>query len=442
MPTLGGSVPGGGNSEIPLGTTPGGGGGGGTSAAGTAPCAGDGAGAGGGGRAVARGTGPPGARTTGAGATTCATRAGSGGGDAGSDEATSRASPISVAASSPSASEASQTLLRTPGRSTTLTPSVSSRVLPGSVGVLLRVPERSERGMDIAASSPRASYDGADPPGNGTAALLPAWRLAIGACLGIAGASVPLLLAATLLATDPPMTPRALLELFAVQIALPLAAAGVAWRARRATVAVEGDRLVVERAERRLEVPLAAITRLEPWRVPLPAPGFTVRLRSGRRLPEAIAAADPAPLLRALAGAGVQGAAAMADGALASWAHVRAPWRRRWRHRLAKFPLFALAPAAVLFYTHQHIAYGGLFGEWTLLGRAAWLRTLALHWSTAAIYLLLYAAVLRGLAEPAALLAARVAPPRAAGVRRGLERACQVAYFAGVPALLGARYLA
>lgn len=295
--------------------------------------------------------------------------------------------------------------------------------------------------MDTGAPSPPASQD--DAPAGGAAAALPwTWRLAIGTGLAVAVASAPLLLAATLLAADPPMTPPALLELFAVQIALPLAAAGVAWRARRAAVAVEGERLVIERAARRIEVPLAAIARLEAWRLPLPAPGFTLRLRSGRRLPEAVAAADPGPLLEALAAAGVPGAAEAARGAVVRWARARALWRRGWRERLAKFPLFALLPAGALFYTHQHVAYGGLLGEWHLLGRGAWLRSLALHWSAATILLLLYAAALRAALEPAALLAARAAPPRAAGVRRAVERAAQLAYFAGVPALLAARYLA
>jgi apolipoprotein N-acyltransferase len=299
-----------------------------------------------------------------------------------------------------------------------------------------------ERGTVIGASSAHASYAGSDRAGNAAAALAPGWRAAIASALLVAAVSVPLLLAATLLAADPPMSPGALLELFAVQIALPLAASGAAWRACRADVAVADGRLVVERAHRRIEVPLASIARLEPWRVPLPAPGFAVRLRSGRRLPEAIAAADPGPLLHALAAAGVPGAARAAAGTLAVWASARAPWRRRWRDRLAKFPLFALGPAGVLFYTHQHIAYGGFFGEWRLLGPAAWLRTLALHWGATTVLLLLYAAALRALLEALAIAAARVAPPRAAGVRRAIERAGQAAYFAGVPALLALRYLA
>jgi len=296
-------------------------------------------------------------------------------------------------------------------------------------------------GAVIPRASHRASYVGADRPGNGAAALTRSWRAVLAGCLAAAGVSVPLLLAAVLLATDPPMTPRALVELFAAQIALPAAAAAVAWRARRASVAIAGGQLLIEQGGRRLEAPIAALARVEAWRAPLPAPGFALRLRSGRHLRWSLAAADPVPLLAALAAAGVPGAAEAARGALATWAHARAPWRRRWRDRLAKFPLFGLAPAAVLFYTHQQIAYGGLLGEWYLMGPAAWLRTLLVHWLALTLYLLLYAGALRGIAEPAALLAARVAPPRAAGVRRAVERACQAAYFGGVPALLALRFL-
>ena len=42
------------------------------------------------------------------------------------------------------------------------------------------------------------------------------------------------------------------------------------------------------------------------------------------------------------------------------------PWR--WHHLLWKFVGFALAPAAVLFNAHQHIAYGGTLGQYYLEG--------------------------------------------------------------------------
>jgi len=95
----------------------------------------------------------------------------------------------------------------------------------------------------------------------------------------------------------------------------------------------------------------------------------------------------------------------------------------------------------VLFNAHQHIAYGGLLGEYYLLGLGSYLRTFAVHWLTLTIYLVLYASVWRGLAEGMALLAACVAPARAAAVRRAAEIVCQVAYYGGVPVLLLLRFL-
>ncbi len=57
------------------------------------------------------------------------------------------------------------------------------------------------------------------------------------------------------------------------------------------------------------------------------------------------------------------------------------------------------------------------------------------------IYLLLYASVWRGVAEGVALLTAWVASAHAIAVRRAVEIACQVLYYAGVPVLLGLRFL-
>src|SRR5439155_794374 len=87
------------------------------------------------------------------------------------------------------------------------------------------------------------------------------------------------------------------------------------------------------------------------------------------------------------------------------YAHARARGApRRWHHLLGRFPGFALLPTAVLFNAHQHIAYGGLLGEYYLLGLGSYVRTFAVHWLTLTIYLVLYASVWRGLAEGVALL--------------------------------------
>jgi hypothetical protein len=264
----------------------------------------------------------------------------------------------------------------------------------------------------------------------------------MGVALAIPGAGIPLMLAAVLFAVDPPMTPLALLESFAIFVVLPLTAAGLAWRALAADAWIEGDRLVIDRSGGRSEVPLASIARLKPWRLPLPAPGFVLWMRSGRRFPSALATEDPSVLLQALAAAGVEGAQAAAAGTLASWARERARTRRGWTWLTVKFPIFALLPTAAAFSAHQHIAFGGLFGQYYLYGLEPYLRSFALFWATSTIYLLLFASALRAPAEALTLLAARVAPPRAAGVRRTVERACQWLYFGAVPAVLALRFLA
>ena len=138
---------------------------------------------------------------------------------------------------------------------------------------------------------------------------------------------------------------------------------------------------------------------------------------------------------------GIAAARAAVDHPTMVYAHAKAAagaWR--WYHLMAKFPLFALAPTAVLFNAHQHIAYGGPLGEYYLYGLGAYLETFAIYRATVTTYCVLYASVWRGLAEGVALLAAHVAPSRAARVRRAAEIACRVLYYGGVPVLLALRF--
>ncbi|HJQ85029.1 MAG TPA: hypothetical protein VKA21_13180, partial [Candidatus Binatia bacterium] len=107
---------------------------------------------------------------------------------------------------------------------------------------------------------------------------------------------------------------------------------------------------------------------------------------------------------------------------------------------LLRFPVFALGPTALLFNVHQHIAYGGLLGQYYMLGLRPYLATFALYWGTVTVYLMLYASVWRGLAEPICFAAAAVAPSRAARVRRAAELVIRVLYYGGVPALLAWRF--
>ena len=269
------------------------------------------------------------------------------------------------------------------------------------------------------------------------------WRIAGAVLFAVSRASLPAILALVVLATDPPVTPPMLMRAVVVLALLPGLAARLVARAFVASLSVDDDALVIRRRDLRLEVPYRAIARLAPWAVPLPGPGLSVCLRSGRRLRQGLQIDDPTPLLLALAEAGgLEAARAATRHPVLVYAHARARGApRRWHHLLGRFAGFALLPTAVLFNAHQHIAYGGLLGEYYLLGLGSYVRTFAVHWLTLTIYLVLYASVWRGLAEGVALLAACVAPASAAGARRAVEIACQVAYYGGVPVLLLLRFL-
>lgn len=287
----------------------------------------------------------------------------------------------------------------------------------------------------------RASYD--DPSVAAKARAYPPWARAAAALLAVAAAlGLALLGAASLLANDPPVTPPVLVQAFALYVALPAYAASRIAHHFAAEVSVRVPDLIVERRGQRVEIPLASIERVRAWRLPLPTPGFTIDLRSGRRLPFAIALRDSSPLLRALDLLRVGGASEALEGTLADWMSARGelepPSRAR---RLWKFPGFALLPTALLFNVHQQISYGGLLGEYHLLGLGAWLRTFATYWAATTVYLLIWAACWRVLAELACYGIARVSPSRTEGARRAAERACGVAYYAGVPLLLLLRFL-
>jgi len=244
----------------------------------------------------------------------------------------------------------------------------------------------------------------------------------------------------TILFSHVPVMALSVVRWFGLFFVLPaVAAAGLA-RAFAARMTV-GDEVTVVRAGLRVDVPPAAIVRIAAWSLPLPAPGFTMVLGSERRFRLGVATPDPAPVLRALAARGVADAAVVLDHPTVAYARARAAHGRwRWWHLAARFPLFALGPTALLFNVHQHIAYGGLFGQYYIFGLGPYLLTFAVYWATATIYLVLYAAVWRGLAEPICLLAAAVAPSLAARVRRAAELAIRVLYYGGVPALLALRF--
>jgi hypothetical protein len=281
-----------------------------------------------------------------------------------------------------------------------------------------------------------------DRPAGFAVHAYPAWARAVAASLVVASrASLPAILALVVMAVDPPVTPPVLLRLFGLFAAGPALVGWLLERAFAAQVDVHGAEVVVRRRDVRVEVPLEAIATALPWAIPLPGPGVTLGLRSGRRLRPGLATADPSAVLRALAADGVGGAQRATAHPTVLYAQARAAAGGARRPRVAaKYGLFALAPAAVLFNAHQHIAYGGTLGEYYLLGLAAYLTTFAVFWVTLTIYLVLYGGTLRIVVEVVALLAAWVAPSRAARVRPAVELANRVLYYGGVPVLLLLRF--
>jgi apolipoprotein N-acyltransferase len=274
-------------------------------------------------------------------------------------------------------------------------------------------------------------------------AYRPVSRVAAAVLLGLSRGS-PLAFVAILLFVDAWLgnrfrlgNPLRLFRAFAAFCLAPAIAAELLRRACAATVVVEPGVLVVERRGERVEVPLDALAGVDPWRVPLPSGGVSVRLRSGRRLRYRLAVADPLAFGDALAAAGAGAHVRVAPGRPAvAYARVTTCASRRWYDPVVRYVVFALVPALPLFRLHQWIAYGGTFGEYYSYGLAAYLLGLGIYWGAAIVHLVLYAAVLRAVAELVVIATAWLAPSRTSRVRQVVETVDRVAYYGGVPAFL------
>ncbi|CAG0987274.1 hypothetical protein MYXO_02198 [Myxococcaceae bacterium] len=282
-----------------------------------------------------------------------------------------------------------------------------------------------------------------DPAGGPPLSVLsPAMRAISGLLVAISRGSLPALAVASVTVLGGAAPLALLVQAIAALSLLPGIAAALLVRAGRVSLEASARSLVVETGGGIREIPFSSIASVEAWRLPLPRPGLTLGLgpQSDRIR---IASADLVSLLGVLARADVRGARRAATSPAVVHAAVRRAHAARWLGgALAKFGLFPLLPAAILFRAHQHITWGGSFGQARLAGWSFWLSSLATEIASVAIALLLYASVLRALAEVACFAAASVAPPRAAAVRHLTETAVLLAYYAGVPAFLAVVFLA
>jgi apolipoprotein N-acyltransferase len=272
--------------------------------------------------------------------------------------------------------------------------------------------------------------------------LTPAWR-ALVSLLQIFAVAGLLWLGMGLFLQDAELSnPLTQMRMFAALVLVPMAAAWSIMRAFAATMRIENEMLVVEQHERRIEIRVKDIAAVEPWIFPLLRTGVLLRMESGKCWSHGIAVADIAALVNALIGAGAEAKLANTlTGFSATYSRVRAgvaSWRID--HLLIKFVLFPLVPALPAFRLHQHIAFGGTFGEYQTYGLKAYLIALLIWWASWIIGLALFAALLRTVIEAGTLLSMALRPESAIDVRKWLEFLGRVLFFVGIPVWLMIRF--
>jgi apolipoprotein N-acyltransferase len=301
---------------------------------------------------------------------------------------------------------------------------------------------RTRRGR-AAATSPDAALGASRSDPGAVALLTPAQRWLIAALRVASVCGLAWLGASMLLEDGLRVASLSRIQAFAAYVVAPAVAAWWLLHAAAARLHLEAGTLRLEQGARTVEVPLASIAAVEPWRVPLPGAGAHLRLASGRRLQDGFALADPLALLERLVAAGITRPAPRGAAALAArLARIRAS-APRWRVDAPwfKFGLFPLLPALVAFRLHQIIAFGGAFGEWLTYGPKAYLAALLIWWASWSIGLSMLAALLRVGVEAATLATLATREPRAIAARGWLESTARAAYFLGVPAWLALRLL-
>lgn len=306
-------------------------------------------------------------------------------------------------------------------------------VLAGLLGAIrARVPRRAE--ATAAIDPARWCAD--------LSLLTPGWRVATGLLRLLAAGGLSWL-ALGMLREGMQVNSMGQIRVYLAAVVLPLVVAWAIQRAFAAQARIESGHLVLRQRGQRVEIPLASIHSLHPWRVPLPGQGIDLVLASGRRLAPGLRIADPQSLARALAAAGSPASMDDASARRAASAAARAAAHRpRLDHALVKFALFPLLPALPAFRLHQYIAFGGTFGEWQTFGAQAWLIALAIWWAAWSIGLMLFAAALRALAESGMLLWSALRPAHTRDARRAAESLLRWAFYLGAPAWLALRLLA
>lgn len=233
-------------------------------------------------------------------------------------------------------------------------------------------------------------------------------------------------------------TPRAVVQGVVLGVLVPLALVSALRRLFSARILDEAGQLRIVTRFIRIELPAGARVSAHPWWVPLPAPGEWWEVETSGRLSRELEGRgrldSSVPLFEP---SDRQTRAARAFAEARSSLHRDDLWAYAF-----KYVLFPILPAAVIFYSFEHITYGGWNAEYQLYGLKAWLASAGLHWVVTVAHLVVIGGAFRVAAELVCFSAAWLSPGSAGVVRRIAEWFCRLVYYGGIPALLALRFLA
>ncbi len=226
------------------------------------------------------------------------------------------------------------------------------------------------------------------------------------------------------------------LQLYAGMVLMPLLLAGLILRWYRVRVEIVGDRLQITSGKLDQVIELSAVQSIRRWRLALPRPGVDVVCTTPHQsslsltLETAQAIQWTKAVVRKLSASATVGSKDWFD--LIAARH-RMPWRVL-DLTMIKFLLFALIMAVPAFRLHQVISFGGSFGEYDAFGAAAYLQGLLIWWGSWSLGLMLWAALLRMIAEVTLLVCTAWARPALQiTLRTQCEWALRALFYLAVP---------
>lgn len=232
------------------------------------------------------------------------------------------------------------------------------------------------------------------------------------------------------------------MRLFTIFFLAPeLASWCIVW-AFAANATLQKSTLVLTRGARQLSLAIRDIASVEPWRLPIPGPGVSLRWVDGQRRPIALMHGNPIGFAQTVAEAGGPPVKPPSYAFYRRYGEARlATPRGIFDRALVKFTALPTVLALAAFRLHQHIAYGSSFGEYYTFGLQAYLVSFSIWWAAWFMGVMLCAAALRAAIELGTLLTVVICPSSTVSARLTLERLGRIALYIGMPGWLLARAL-